>query len=188
MNCNHASITKKQITKSVGSQIFKTEALVCNDCNALRWNGEIQGKFDKWLTSLPRDSFTVQEVKLTTNIVEFIEQKSIEFSGKKNRSAMVRAMISIWCNFVDRNNELADAVEREYDLKKSILAQDRYRENVRLSPKFYMQVRAQAELSEMSMQEFIVACVERISIAIMNEGEVKFYDIKNRLSDIVAAA
>ena len=45
-----------------------------------------------------------------------------------------------------------------------------------------------AELADLSIQEFITACVIRISLAIMNKDEIKFYDIRNRIREILEAA
>lgn len=188
MECNHSNTIETEIAKKVGKNIFKAKASICRDCGASRWDAELQKKFDEWLVTLPSDSFMVQEVKLPINIVDFLEGKSSALTGKENKSLMIRALVSIWCNFVDKDNDLVDAIEEEYEKKRCILSQKIARENIRLNPKFYVQVRSQAELVEMSMQEFISACVTRISLAIMNEEEVRFYDIRNRLKELMAVA
>jgi hypothetical protein len=191
MECTHVSTRTEEVKKTVGRQVFSTIAQVCTVCGAARWDADAGARFDAWLMHLAchkSDCFTIQEVKIPTNVVAFLNQKSREFSGKENKSAMIKAMVSVWCNVVDKNSVLADAVEKEYNSNCSILDHREIKENVRFNPKFYMRVKALAELSEMSMQEFIAACVARVSLAIMNEEEMSFYDIRIRIREILEAA
>ena len=191
MTCTHEKSEITGLTKKYKTDTFSYQGKKCSECGSSPWTHKLQKEYLNWLNDLfnkSRDKFEFKRIEISEYVNNQIEKIQEEIPGV-SRTAVIKAMVFLYQEFILPNEKLNNAVEELYSHHNSPPGETTS-DSIRLKPAVYLSLQGTADLIGTSIPKYISEACNRITCTLMNSGEIEEYrtEIGNRLRSFILAS
>jgi hypothetical protein len=164
-NCDHLKSVPQMIQETHVGEVFRAKALVCQKCEAVLWNPDLQMKFNDWLTQMAkskRDRFVLQGT-ISNRTMECVDRLIREYPGS-DQTSLLRALAIVYVKVVLKDPSLNKLVESVTHRKvfKDLYGGEKSKFKIYFKPKTFLEIQSWAELADLTAPKFVEEAAIRV--------------------------